>query len=546
VTAAASPIRALVRRERQRQGGRLAIAALSAAGTAAAAVTLLGLSGWFLSAAALAGAGGPVAAAAFNYLLPSAGIRFLAIARTGLRYAERLVGHAAALKALAEIRPALFAGLAAAPVERGLGLSSGEATARLVQDIDAIESLFVRLSTPWAVLASTLAAAALAAMAGWRAVLVLFGVLTIQIAAGAWIGLVRSRAPAGEVLRATGALKDQLQAYAAASAELRCHGLTGIVIDQLMAADARLADARRRGWAALAEIEALQPLLAGAAAAAVLAASVHAPPALAALAALSAVVALEGTGGLMQAFERRGAVEAAAERLDRMLCARAPSGPTPDPGPGASIILVVANRVNHLASGGRWSLSGPSGAGKTRLLESLVGLRSPSVGHIAIDGRDLADMPLGAGRGLFAYAPQDARMISGTVRENLALGDPGADDATMWRALETAQLEEKVQRLPGGLDTWIGEGGASLSGGERRRLALARALLRPAPWLLLDEPTEGLDAVTEARVIRALSVRLAESGQGLILVSHRPAAMVLADHRIDIEPAPRARSMVPA
>ncbi len=108
------------------------------------------------------------------------------------------------------------------------------------------------------------------------------------------------------------------------------------------------------------------------------------------------------------------------------------------------------------------------------------------------------------------------------MRDNLRLGAPDAPDTLLWTALRDAALDERVRALPNGLDAWIGEDGARLSGGERRRLSLARTLLRPAPWLLLDEPTEGLDPATEARVMHRLAIRLAASGQGALIISHRP------------------------
>ncbi len=124
---------------------------------------LLGLSGWFLTGAAIAGLAGLAAAQAFNVLLPSAGIRLLAILRTAFRYLERLSGHAAALKALAAIRPALYASLAAAPPAQALALSRGEASARLVQDVDAVETRLIRLSAPWGAGAAVAAGLAMAA-----------------------------------------------------------------------------------------------------------------------------------------------------------------------------------------------------------------------------------------------------------------------------------------------------------------------------------------------------------------------------------------------
>jgi ATP-binding cassette subfamily C protein CydC len=139
----------------------------------------------------------------------------------------------------------------------------------------------------------------------------------------------------------------------------------------------------------------------------------------------------------------------------------------------------------------------------------------------------LETVPLGWARPLFAYSPQDARLLTGALAENLRLAAPTATDADLWEALAEAQLDARVRRLPQGLATWIGDGGEILSGGERRRLSLARAYLRPAPWLLLDEPTEGLDRGVEAELVAALDRRLARTGQGVIIVSHRPAPLAI-------------------
>ena len=141
-------IRDLVAAERRRQRGSLRLAILCACVATSAAVLLLGVSGWFITAAAFAGAVGGTAVYGFNYMLPSAGIRLLAILRTGARYGERLIGHRAMLDALASIRPQLFRALAAGPVAQALALRRGEATARLVQDVAALETFFIRRSRP--------------------------------------------------------------------------------------------------------------------------------------------------------------------------------------------------------------------------------------------------------------------------------------------------------------------------------------------------------------------------------------------------------------
>ena len=204
--------------------------------------------------------------------------------------------------------------------------------------------------------------------------------------------------------------------------------------------------------------------------------------------------------------------------------------------PRPSIVLSgpIAAR---LAPGARIAVTGPSGCGKTTLVETLMGLRQVAPGAIHIDGRDAASLPATTLRDTFAWLPQDARLIAGTVRDNLALAGDG-DAAAMWRALSDASLAERVRELPQGLDTWLGEDGARLSGGERRRLALARALLRDAPWLLLDEPTAGLDDVTEAAVLRSLKARLDATGQGLIVVTHRAAAIALCGATVAFDDIP--------
>jgi ATP-binding cassette subfamily C protein CydC len=165
-----------------------------------------------------------------------------------------------------------------------------------------------------------------------------------------------------------------------------------------------------------------------------------------------------------------------------------------------------------------------------------VGLRGSSPGSLHIGSTPLEAGAAGWARGLFAFAPQDARLLTGTIAENLRLAAPDADESALWEALADAQLDARVARTREGLQTWIGDGGEVLSGGERRRLSLARAFLRPAPWLLLDEPTEGLDRGTEAELVTALERRLARTGQGVVIVSHRSLPLTLCTERIRMSP----------
>ncbi|ARP81113.1 hypothetical protein CAL12_09830 [Bordetella genomosp. 8] len=524
-----STVERFIRTQARLRRADLALAAASGAIAASAATLLLGLSGWFLAGAALAGSAGPAAVQAFNYLLPSAGMRGLAILRTAGRYGERLFGHRAAFAALAELRPLLFAGIAASPPHKALALSTGEASARLVQDVDAIEAAFVRRPAPWIAAAAAGAALAVLALASpWAPAAYALGV-GAQLAIGRRLARRWCDEAGRDALRATGKLKDALGAYLPAAAELRCFGLTKGAIDAVMARDAELGAATLRRNHAQADLAAIHACITGATllAIAILAAKAALP--LLALAVLATLAAMEGTAPLLRAAQQHGALREAGARLDAAMDRDATAGESrdeaPSPAPGHAAALRIGASV--FPAGSRVGIAGASGSGKTAMLQALLGLRAAPPSYFAVDGIALENRPIGWARSRFAYLPQESGLLTGTVADNLRLGAPLADDAALWQALADACLDARVRALPDGLQTWIGDGGLALSGGECRRLALARALLRPAPWLVLDEPTEGLDAGTEQRVIEALDARLGRTGQGLLLVSHRPAPLRL-------------------
>ena len=535
------PLARLIRQQRRRHADGLRLAAASATIVGASTVLLLGLSGWFLTGAAIAGLGGLAAAQAFNVLLPSAGIRLLAILRTAFRYLERLSGHAAALKALAAIRPALFAALAASPPAEAMALSRGEASARLVQDIDAVETRFIRLSAPWGAGAAVASGVAMAAGASWASALVAAVSVAVSLVSSRWLARRLSVRTGPAIQQATGALKDALATYVAAAPELRVYGVQDRAAAEIEALGVDLDTLRRKAVAAQGWLVVLQGLILGLAVALTLVFAQSAAQPLAAMAGLAAAMALEGLSGVTKAFEQDAGADAAAVRLDTVLKHE----------PGEAGARAIAERTSLtfgdllVEPGARLVLTGPSGCGKTTILERLLGLRSFSKSAHPGIRRDERLLLLCAGqepsaqtRSTFAYAPQDAVLIEGTVRANLALAGAHAE-AAMWNALTDAGLEARVRDMPLTLDTWIGENGERLSGGERRRLSLARALLRDAPWLLLDEPTEGLDPATEALVVARLDARLKRTGQGLILVSHRAAPRALCDQQLPIA-SPRA------
>ncbi len=519
----------MIRAQERAQFPRLLAASVTGALVSAGAVALLGVSGWFITASALAGAAGPAVAHVFNYLVPSAVIRFLAIVRTASRYGERVTSHEAALKALAALRPQLFDGLARGPTTRALSLAGGEASARLVQDVDAVQDRFVRLSAPWSAGAGLLTGMVMASLAGWRAAVAVALSALVSVALGVVLGR-RLAEPAGRRLQeAMGDFKTDFAAMSAAAPELQAYGMKDWAVDRLArqggAVEAAAeALARAGGWLMAGQTLSMALGVMGAALAAG-----SASPALTALAMLAAVATVESAGNLLNALRQNGAVAVAVQRLGELLDGEAPIATS-----AAEPALRLSSADLRLAPPQRLAVVGRSGAGKTTLIERMMHLRAPVPGEVAFADIDSAGLSPDTVRSLFAYAPQQAVLMAGTVRENLRLAAPSADDDQLWAVLEDAGLTDRIRAAPGGLDAPLGENGARLSGGERRRLGLARAYLRPAPWLVLDEPTEGLDAATEAKVLDRLAQRLQRTGQGLILVSHRPAPLALCDQTLTV------------
>ncbi|MFE4536746.1 thiol reductant ABC exporter subunit CydD [Streptomyces scopuliridis] len=185
------------------------------------------------------------------------------------------------------------------------------------------------------------------------------------------------------------------------------------------------------------------------------------------------------------------------------------------------------------------ALVGPSGIGKTTLLNVLLGFAAPDEGRVRVDGRDLASLDLERWRERIAWVPQRPYLFAGTIAENVRLARPDADDAAVRDALRDAGAYDFVAALPDGPDTALGEDGAGLSAGQRQRLALARAFLADRPLLLLDEPTAALDGETEAGIVEA--VRRLAVGRTVLLVVHRPALLAVADRVVTL--AERARPL---
>ncbi|WP_010544695.1 ATP-binding cassette domain-containing protein [Sphingomonas elodea] len=511
----------------ERRTLRQALACATIAGLAA--ILLLALSGWFLTGAAIAGASGAAAAAAFNYLIPSAAIRGLAILRTAGRYGERLLSHQAALTAMADLRGALFGKLAAQDSRTAPDLAGGDASARLIGDIEALEDLVVRRPSRPASLAAALFAVALVALAGWQAALALALLLAALPPLLTLAARRLTTGPAADAAEALGALRTAFVDYAAARPEIIAYGLAPRVADTI----ADLSRPLDRARAALARGDGIVAgLLAGygTLAAALVFALAEGPAPIRALALLAAAASVEAMAAFARTALRQASVEQGLARLATL--AELPGDRAPPP-PIEAAARPIGLDGRTLPPGARVAITGASGTGKTRFIEALAGLRAP-VHALTLDGTPVDRCTADALRRQFALAPQDSVLIAGSIADNLRVARPGIVDSEMRAALHIACLDATVAAMPAGLDTPVAEAGGTLSGGERKRLSLARALLARRPWLLLDEPSEGLDAATEAELVRRLGQWLDATGTGLVLVSHRRAPLALAKERIAI------------
>ncbi|WP_077003252.1 amino acid ABC transporter ATP-binding/permease protein [Variovorax sp. KK3] len=525
---------------------RLALGAGLAALTVLMGMGLLGLSGWFITTTALAGLQA-ASAIMFDVFMPSAGIRLLALGRTASRYGERLTTHDGTFAALASLRVRLFRGWARPDAARRLLARPSRLLFRLSADIDALESFYLRLLVPAAAAlgAALLAGLVLGAMRPWMGSLLALWLLVAGWGI-AWLLARRAQPAAVRRAQAMEGLRARAVDLVAGQTELVMAGRIQAQQDALAAADRHLAAADL----ALNRLEAGAGAAYGMAGTLTLAlvllaagllvdeGAIGAPAA--ALAVLVALSAIEPFAAL-----RRGALEAgrawlAARRLAPHMGpnqapnqAHAPSPSPAPPAPGLALQLRDLTLVHpgsrlpalqhgtlDVEEGERVAIVGPSGAGKSTLLAAAAGELSASAGEL----RTLANCLL----------TQRTDLFQDSLRDNLRLADTTADDGQMWAVLAAAGLAGEVQALPQRLDTPLGEGGLGLSGGQSRRVALARLLLRDTPVWLLDEPTEALDTATAHDVLQRLRVQAA--GRTLLIATHLRREAALADRLLVMQP----------
>jgi ATP-binding cassette subfamily C protein CydC len=456
-------------------------------------------------------------------------------ARVILRYAERMVTHAATFRALADLRVWFFRGLAARAAG-GLGFrQAGDLLSRMVGDVEALDGLYIRILLPLAgalilIPAATIFAARIHPGAG-TAVFVLF------TAAAFLMPLLAARAARQTGLRMTLAASGlRIAALDALSGlrEVRAFGAEPRMIARVSARQAELFTAQR----ALARRTAFAnagALLCGQLALLAILATAGTAPALAVATVFLIAAAFEPIGGLPRAGVAAGTASAAASRV---LDIAAGAHAIPDPAirravpdnPGLRFAgvhfawgpdqpRVFDGLTLEVPAGSRVAVLGPSGVGKSSLAALALKVAIPQAGKIFLGGTDMAEFAAADVQRRVAWLGQTTHLFDDTIRANLLLGRPGATERELWEALDRAAIGDTVRNLPDRLDTWLGESGARLSGGQGRRIALARTLLSRAPVLILDEPCAGLDAETERAFLTTLFAET--TGRTLILIAHR-------------------------
>ncbi|MBU3261562.1 ATP-binding cassette domain-containing protein [Roseovarius sp. PS-C2] len=518
-----------------RRGLALSVAVL------VAGAALLGLSGWFITAAAGAGLIGM--GAVFDVFRPSAGVRFLALGRTAARYGERVLTHDATLRALANLRVRLLAGIAARPWRQLTRMRGSQTLNRIVADVDALDGVMLRLAIPLLAGASTLGLGlvVLAWLVAPVVALWMVAVLGLGGAAGLGVAARRSRRAARRAEAAMQDLRTRSMDMMRAKTDLAMHGVLDRAqadfhnaADRMEAARAEVDRAEHRAALALG----LSALLAATGAlglGASLAQSGTLTPAQAALGFFAALALAEIFGPLRRGMADLGRMADAARRVGRQLdTATVSHDPANDEcnAPHTRLSLldvgwrdnnasasIVSGVTLELGPGDMVALTGPSGCGKSTILHLAAGLLHPTEGRALLDGRDLADwneMDLRARTVLLA---QRSVLTRGTVASILRVASPEASNEEMRAVLDAVALWPVLARR-GGLQAELAETGTGLSGGETRRLALARVLIRRPAILLLDEPTTGLDPATARAVLDGVRTICPDSA--ILLASHSP------------------------
>ncbi len=524
-------------------GWRVLLGVLLGVATVASNVGLLATAAYVISAAAVV----PFLA---MLTIPVYLVRLFSVSRAASRYAERLVSHDVTFRLLAELRTRFYTRLAPLAPARLLKYRSGDLLSRIVKDVEELQNVYLRSFSPVGVALAVCAISALVLYAFDPRMAVV--VLSFLAATGIGVPvLVRtlSKGLGRRQLRLRAELDARIVDDVQGVQDVLAFGREGGERHEVSVLNGKLGRVQRRMALVRGLQNALGDLMMNLALVAVL---IIAIPLVAAgemegvfLAFIALVVlgSFEAVTPLGAAFQVLGRSVAAGERLfeltDPAPLVKDPSEPLLPPQEDTLALDRVCFRYEEnvqpalrdisfvLRPGSRVAVIGPSGSGKSTLVGLILRFWDPDSGEVRLGGRDVRCYAQEDLRSRIGAVSQDAHVFNDTLRNNLLLADPEADDVALHRAITEAHLAELVEGLPGGLDGHVGEQGQRLSGGERQRLAVARALLKDAPLLILDEATANLDTVTERELLG--TIRKLMRGRTTLQITHRLVEMEMMD-----------------
>ncbi|MFD2177351.1 heme ABC transporter ATP-binding protein/permease CydC [Veronia pacifica] len=514
----------------------LTLGMILALATLCAAIGLLTLSGWFIAASAVAGL---TVGSNFNYMLPAGGVRGLSIARTAGRWGERVVSHNATFKLLADLRIFFFQRLTPLIPGRLGSLRDADILNRMVADVDAMDHVYLRLVSP--LLVGSLGIIAVSSFLYWfePTLGLTLGAILLTLMLTLPVIFYRLGADHGKSIAQTrSSLRISLLDWIQGHAELNIFGAAQRYRDDAESQQNTLLASQRR----MAAITGLASAFMVAANGLTLVLMIwlaadgiggNKPDPMVAMVAFATMASFELMAPVAGAFQYLGQTITSAGRLNEIL------ETTPDTvfDPQGHQVLARGNirfdgvtfryhgaqqdAVSDISlsikQGEKIALLGRTGCGKSTLLQLITRNWDPREGQIFIDDVPLTQWQESTLRQSIAVVSQRVDLFNGTLRNNLRMAAPNASDESLVSVLNQVGLQVLLEEP--GLDMWLGDGGRLLSGGERRRLGIARAMLRDAPILLLDEPTEGLDAKTEQQILTLLLEHAKD--KTVLFITHR-------------------------
>ncbi|GAA0409491.1 thiol reductant ABC exporter subunit CydC [Cocleimonas flava] len=520
--------------------------------TILANIGLMALSGWFIASMAIAG----ITGAAINYFTPAALIRAFAIIRTSSRYAERLVTHEATFRLIASLRSWFYDHLEPLAPAVIQNYRSGDLLSRIRADIDTLDNFYLRIIAPVTVafISSIIIVIFLWQYSQTLALIELF----FLVAAGVLLPLLINRwgySASSRQSKITSELRSAVMDSTQGMSELLINDAAKRHSDSVE----KLSEGLLKDQKSLATLnggsQAMSGLLANLCVLLMLIIAIPMVnseaigPASLPMLALFTMASFEAIMPLSLAFQTLPTTLAAARRLfdivDSKPAVIEPEIPHPLPDSADLVFHSMSLRypsqetdtlqnINvNIPTGTHIAIVGPSGSGKSSLINALMKFWPVSSGEISYGGVPIEHLDGEELRSQFAVASQHSTLFNSTIKRNLLLANRKATDSELESVCKVAQIHDFIMELPEGYDTWIGEAGHKLSGGQMRRISIARTLLKSAPILILDEPGEGLDSITEKNMLHSIIEH--NKQRTLILITHHLSGLDAMDQIVRIE-----------